>query len=104
LRRCDFSLKQGFYLAGLNGFFFEVIFSGFVFSNFVFAIIGLPMVVLIYGCVFIVPYLLTEKDFKQRQHASLLKKILLSFIPLVSYIFVIFWIFILEVFGLISLS
>ena len=96
IRKYDYSLVEAFILAVIHGFIVEGLLN-----NPLLALIGMPLFIALYGCFFIVPYLLMKDDFKEQHHVSLWKKIKMSFIPLIALIIGFIWILILvKIFGL----
>ncbi len=96
LKKYDYSLVEAFVLAGVHGLIIE----GLLNSPLL-ALMGLPLFIALYGCFFIVPYLLMKDEFKGQKHASLWKKIKMSFVPLIAFIIGFIWIFsLVKIFGL----
>lgn len=96
IKKYDYSLTEAFVLAGVHGLIIEGLINAPIL-----ALIGLPLFIALYGCFFIVPYLLMKNDFNEQQHISLGKKIKLSFIPLIAFVIDAVWIFsLLKIFSL----
>jgi hypothetical protein len=101
LTKYNFSIKEAFIIGGFHGFLIEAIISPLVFNgvigNIFLLIISIPLITCVYGCFFIIPYLILKKDFKKQKEVSLQKKILLSLIPLCFYVFEIIWVILLKI-------
>jgi len=97
LKKYRFSLREAFFLGGFHGFVIEGVLTGFILASPILAIVAIPLLSTIYGCFFIVPYLVLQKEFEStnRQEVSRRKKIGLSLIPLLAYIPGFIWILIL---------
>lgn len=91
-KRYDFSLKEAFYLGGFHGFVVEGLVAGGLILNPLLGIVMLPILTVVYGWFFIIPYLLTKEQFKHQRKVSLRKKILVSLIPLLAYVPGFIWI------------
>jgi hypothetical protein len=92
LRRYNFSIHEAFILGGFHGFVVEGILSGFLFGSPILAIVSIPLFSMIYGCFFIVPYLVLKPDFDSQNAVTLPKKAAVSLIPLLAYIPGFIWI------------
>lgn len=100
-KKYDFTVKEAFYLGGFHGFVIEGLIAGGLILNPVLGLLLLPVLTLVYGCFFIIPYMLTKEQFKKQKKVSLGKKVLISLIPLVAYIPGFIWILIIKgAFGL----
>ncbi len=96
LKKYNYSLREAFVFAGIHGFILEGLLN-----NPLLALLGLPLFVALYGCFFIVPYLLMKDDFKEQKPIGFWEKFKLSFIPLIAFIVDLVWVFVLVIaFGL----
>jgi len=97
----DFSLTEIFFLAGINGFFVEIIFSGFVIINPIsWTVISFPLVVTLYGCIMLIPAYVVKEDIQIFSVDGIIKKSLLSILPLASYVVSLFWIAYIKTIGI----
>jgi hypothetical protein len=95
-KKYDFSIKEAFYLGGFHGFVVEGLIAGGLILNPLIGIVMLPILTIVYGWFFVIPYILTKEQFKHQKKISLKKKILISLIPLLAYIPGFIWIAILK--------
>ncbi|MEK7208988.1 MAG: hypothetical protein AAB677_01865 [Patescibacteria group bacterium] len=90
LRKYNYTLMEAFILGGLHGFIIEGLLN-----NPLLAFVGFPLFIALYGSFFIVPYLLMKEDFQKQQSASLRRKIIMSFVPLIAFVVGAIWILLL---------
>ncbi|MBS3061766.1 MAG: hypothetical protein J4215_04260 [Candidatus Diapherotrites archaeon] len=92
LSKHHFSFKEAFLLGGFHGFVIEGLLSGGLVFNPLLALAILPLMTVLYGCFFLVPYIITKPDFPNQSPASLSTKIKYSLVPLLMYIPGFLWI------------